>query len=357
MAKRPIFIPTSNRLPFVKELMVNFEWHSGLAKTQAQKSIASLHKSAAISKIDPILEISSKSANHLGVYLSAFNLMLQVNGERLSVECAYQGSKVFENGGPYTDLYYASSRDAKTDERLRNSGDFVGYEFFGETFPDKPVTAFYDWLYLTALSQNSNLAEQLFAFQGFSDIVFNPDKSLNCQARAAALFVSLQQNEELEHALKDKDYYIALITNQTSVLNTRQNHAHVQDNEQLKLVAQETTDLEMVASVEVAKIKETIDEIQVVEVDCLPQNNDIFENFFLLRIDSLLTIERTKEEVAQSFGIPEELAGKWLKKAEELGKVKRLGKARRLDHPVRYLSTSNLSQQQLLVNLEYVNRR
>jgi len=349
MAKRPIFIPTGDTFPFVKELVVSFEWYSGWAKTQAQKSIASLHKAAAIYKINPILEISSKSASHLGVSLSAFNLMLQVKGKRLSVECAYQGSKVFANGGPYTDLYSASSRDAKTDERLRNSGDFVGYEFFGETFPSKPVTAFYDWLYLTALAQNSNLAKHLFAFQGFSDIVFNPDKSLNCQARAAALFISLHQNEGLERALEDKDYYIALITNQTtqpSILNTKQTNIQIQDNEKSKLVAQETIDLEIEGSVEAIKNKETIEKNQIIEASNLPSKYNIFENFFLLKIDSFLITEHTKEEVAQSFGIPEKLAGEWLKKAEERGKVQKLYR------PVRYIAASNLPHQQLLVNLE-----
>lgn len=348
MAKRPIFVPTGDKFPFVKEIMISFEWHSGLAKTQAQKSIASLHKAAAISQINPILEISSKSASHLGVSLSAFNLMFQVKGKRLSVECAYQGSKVFANGGPYTDLYSASSRDAKTDGRLRNSGDFVGYEFFGETFPNKPVTAFYDWLYLMALAQNSNLANQLFGFKGFSDIVFNPDKSLNCQARAAALFVSLHQNKKLESALGNKAYYIALITNQAapcSVLNAKQDDKQVQDGEKSKLV-EETTDLEMKASVEFTEISGFIEEIQIVEVDDLPSNYNIFENFFLVKIDFLLTTERTKEEVAQSFGIPEKLAGEWLKKAEKLGKVKRLHR------PVRYIAASNLPHQQLLVDLE-----
>lgn len=35
-----------------------------------------------------------------------------------SVECAFQSSKVFENGGAYTDLLYKTSREAK-DERLK----------------------------------------------------------------------------------------------------------------------------------------------------------------------------------------------------------------------------------------------
>lgn len=191
MAKRPIFLPDKNNSPFFKDILVDFEWHSGLAKVQAQKSIASLHSVAVKHGISSILEISSKSADHLGVSLSAFNLMLEFKGEKISVECAYQGSKVFEKGGPYEDLYYASSRDARTDERLRTSGDFIGYNFFGEDFPHTPVTGFYDWLYMTALSQNPGLAGRVFDFQGFSDIVFNPSKSFNCQARAAALFISL----------------------------------------------------------------------------------------------------------------------------------------------------------------------
>ena len=213
MANRPIFVPEPKIAPFFREINIEFEWHSGFAKVQAQKSIASLHASANQSKnISPILEISSKSSSSLGVALSAFNLLLVKENKKLSVECAYQGSKVFKNGGPYQDLYWASSRDAKTDERLRTSGDFVSYEFFGENFPINPTSLFYDWLYLNALSQNMELASELLEYQGFSDIAFNPQKSLNCQARSAALFVSLHQNDQLHQALEDKSFYIDLLT-------------------------------------------------------------------------------------------------------------------------------------------------
>ncbi len=213
MAKRPIFVPNLKGFPFVKESLLEFEWHPGFAKVQAQKSIASLHEAAAEAKIAPILEISSKSNQQVGVFLSAFNLKMIKNERSLSVECAYQGSKVFANGGPFSDLYDVSSKEAKTDERLRTSGDFMGYEFFGENFLINPVTAFYDWLYLTALSQNPSLANKLFDFKGFSDIAFNPKKSFNCQARAAALFVSLCHNDEIDRVVEDKNYYIDLITN------------------------------------------------------------------------------------------------------------------------------------------------
>ena len=204
MAKRPIFIPNLTGFPFVKEIVIEFKWHPGLSKVQAQKSIASLHEAAAEGKITPVLEISSKSNNEVGASLSAFNLKMIKNEKSLSVECAYQGSKIFANGGPFSDLYFVSSKEAKTDDRLSNSGNFVGYEFFGESFLINPVTAFYDWLYLTALAQNPSLANKLFDFKGFSDIAFNPKKSLNCQARAAALFVSLCHHNEIDRVIEDK---------------------------------------------------------------------------------------------------------------------------------------------------------
>ena len=216
MAKRPIFIPNFNEFPYVDEIDIEFKWHPGFAKSQLQKSIASLHEAAEkLNKISPILEISGKSASELGNSLSAFKLLLKtLKGQTMSVECAYQGSKVFENGGPYHELYSASSRAAKTDERLRNSGELVAFNFCGEDFPIEPKTAFYDWLYMTALcQQKTDLMSELEAFQGFSDIVFNPNRSLNCQARAAALFVALSKNELIdEQILQDKDRYLALIT-------------------------------------------------------------------------------------------------------------------------------------------------
>ena len=129
----------------------------------------------------------------------------------MSVECAFQGSKVFEHGGPFTDLYAVSSRDAKKDDRLRNSGDVTRFSFMGEDFPTKPLTAFYDWLYITALNQNEGLARQLLRFNGFTDIAFNPDKSFNCQARSAALYVALSQNGEIENIV-DKNIYLELIS-------------------------------------------------------------------------------------------------------------------------------------------------
>lgn len=214
MANRPIFTPDFSGFPYVDTVDIEFKWYPGFAKSQMQKSILSLHEAAEKQGITPILEISRKSALPLGVSLSAFILPLESpNGQKMSVECAYQGSKVFENGGPYDDLYFVSSKSAKTDERLQTSGELIGFNFCGEDFPTEPKTAFYDWLYITALYQKKkDLMQQLESYQGFSDIVFNPSKSLNCQARAAALYVSFFKNGLMDkQIISDKDYYIDIL--------------------------------------------------------------------------------------------------------------------------------------------------
>ena len=216
MAKRPVFVPTlSGDTPLVREVDVEFLWFAGMAKSQAQKSIESLHQAAAAKHdLSPMLEISSKSKTEIGVCLSAFNLMLTVRGHTMSVECAFQGSKVFEDGSSYPELYEVSSREAKTDERLREAGEVVAFRLFDEEFPINPTTAFYDWLYLSALRENTALAQELNKYAAFSDIAFNPKKSLNCQARSAALYVSLCKSNLLEQALADKDVYFGLLNDE-----------------------------------------------------------------------------------------------------------------------------------------------
>ena len=216
MAKRPLFIPVipdSSDVSFVRTIDVEFKWFPGFAKSQRQKSIDSLHQAAKRLGIAPILEISGKSKSTLGVSLSAFNLKLRApRGQVMSVECAYQGSKVFEKGGPYTDLYAVSSREAKTDDRHRTSGEIRSFRFDGEEFPTEPRTFFYDLLYLQALNQNPHLAEQLEKYKAFSDIVFNPQQSFSCQAHSAALYVSLSRQRLIKpDILQDSIYYKGLL--------------------------------------------------------------------------------------------------------------------------------------------------
>lgn len=210
MAQRPIYIPQFNSDFLVKTEMVEFKYHSGFAVVQKQKSIGELHHS--IQKtygFDKILEVSSKSKEDLGVALSAFNLMITDKGtkERYSVECAFQSSKIFENGGAYTDLLKATSKQAKKDERLRNSGKLIGFEFRSTKWQLNPLTAFYDWLYVNALNQNIQYHNELMRYQAFTDIEFNPKKSINCQAYSIAMFVALAKRNLLEN-IRNPDNFL-----------------------------------------------------------------------------------------------------------------------------------------------------
>ena len=211
MANRPVFM-VETTAPFCFERGVEFDWYPGLSVAQKQRSLQSLHDRFTARFPDrKVLEISSKSTLPLGVALSAFNLQLTAEGVRRPVECFYHAGKVFLHGGPYPDLLHASPRDAKRDERLKTGGMLIGFRLGAQEFATKPVHFFYDWLYLNALHQNPELAAQLLAYDAFTDIEFNPAKSLNCQARAAATYVGLHRAGLLQQALATPQDYRRIV--------------------------------------------------------------------------------------------------------------------------------------------------
>jgi len=212
MTQRPIFIPSFEKEFFVNKEDIEFVWHPGFSFQQKQKSIKSLHESAKIKGIYPVLEISTKSESSIGTKLSAFNLLIKIGREqKIIVEAAFQGSKVFENGGPYRDFYYLTGKQIKKDERLHNSGRLIKFDLNGIEWELEPINAFYDWLYINALYQNKDLSSQILEYNGFSDIEFNPKKSINCQARAAALFVSLSKQHLIDDVISDRNIYLDLM--------------------------------------------------------------------------------------------------------------------------------------------------
>ena len=214
MAKRPIFIPKTNGNTLVDIKEIEFSWFAGMSLVQKQKSIRSLHE-AYISQHSTvkILEVSSKSEIELGTKLSAFNLMFNtISGKSISVESIFQASKVFSEGGPYKDIMQMSSRDAKRDERLKNSGNLIAFEYKNMHWELEPKTAFYDWIYLNTLNLNENLKQQMLIYDAFTDIEFNPKKSINCQAYSAALFVSLTKRNLLSNStIPPKEKFLELI--------------------------------------------------------------------------------------------------------------------------------------------------
>lgn len=209
MAIRPIFLPKVESVGVV-EKPVEFKWHPGMAASQKKKSIEELHKEAKSLGVSNVLEISSKSELELGVNLSAFNLLITTKkySQKFTVETAFQGSKVFERGGPYKDLIGLDSRAAKKDIRLKESGNLIAFKFFNKEFPLIPRTYFYDWVYINALVQHEEYVEAIRKYDGFSDIEFNPKKSINCQAHAVALYRSLQLNGKLDIALESPESFL-----------------------------------------------------------------------------------------------------------------------------------------------------
>jgi hypothetical protein len=216
MAERPIFISMPDSDELVKEIFFQIHWHSGFARVQKEKNIEELHAAAALHGLRNLLEISTKSKSERGRHLSAFYMTADTKSHgTIKLELAFQGSKVFERGGPFTDLYGTADTEighAKRDPRLQESGKLVGFRFEGFDFPLEPKTAFYDWLYISFLKNFTDWAPKLYAYGGFTDVEFNPHRSINCQARSCALFLALMRRNLLDRAVESPQAFFDLLT-------------------------------------------------------------------------------------------------------------------------------------------------
>lgn len=195
MAVRPVYIP-KNSAPFYDTVNIEFKWNGGFAVSQKQKNIKAIHDGfMMIYPNEKPLEISTKSLDETGVKLSAFNLMKYVPelDRSIPVENVYQAGKVFANDCQYTDLMLVSPRQAKRDERLKNSGRLIKFRFNGQDFPLIPKSFFYNYIYLNAILENKELAQKLPEYNGFTDIEFNPQKSVSTQAKSVAIYVALSK--------------------------------------------------------------------------------------------------------------------------------------------------------------------
>ncbi len=213
MATRPYYRPLEKTVGCKTVESWQFEWHGGFAMSQKQKNVVALHEAIHLAEPEAnILEISSKSLQPLGVSLSAFNLKFQHGDAMCSVESVFQASKVFDGGiGPFPELYSHDSREVRNFVKEHAQWhSLLAFELDGVRWGLEPRTAFYDWLYIRALMANPELAEGVREFNAFTDIEFNPAKSINCQAAAAALYVSLCRNGKLEEAMSSREAFLSL---------------------------------------------------------------------------------------------------------------------------------------------------
>ena len=228
MAYRPVFYGDAFGY---KKHMIDFEFFTGFSLSQKQKSIQSLHKS--ISRNFPgrkILEVSSKSPDEIGRQASAFNLnVILKSGKEFSVEQIFQGSKKFRRGGSQLHLIdqMTSKELKKYIGKLHQVDELVSFECFGQIFPLKPQTFFYNWLYINSLHKNQLLANQIINYDTFTDIEFNPNKSKNCQAEACSIYVYLYKSNLLDFALSSKENFLQVVYQEKkgdSYFSTKQNN-------------------------------------------------------------------------------------------------------------------------------------
>jgi len=67
----------------------------------------------------------------------------------------------------------------------------------------------------------------VLTYRAFSDIAFNPERSINCQAYAAALYVSLYERGLLtDEVLKNQQAYLSVIN--TGVVSNAHEDTQVQ---------------------------------------------------------------------------------------------------------------------------------
>lgn len=212
MASKLCFISDKNNI--VIEKNVTFTYIKGMSFSQKQKNVLSFHKSILESfPNSKILEVSTKSLDRLGTLLSAFNL--ELDGKK--IECIFQSSKVFENDIQYEQLLNVSPLEAKHFIRDTAKGNIINFRYKNINYPINPKSLFYDYIYISALNQNKNIGDELMKYDIFTDIEFNEKKSINCQARACAIYKSLRLSNKLDYYLSSidnfKKIYSLFITN------------------------------------------------------------------------------------------------------------------------------------------------
>lgn|GEM_PF-97942 len=218
MANRPVFMPLE-RFPYYQQISVDFQYTTGFEAEKRQKNIEAIHDRFGLKFPDKkILEISAFSLQPEGEVLSSMKLLrrLPSREERLSVENIYQAGRFFTEDGPFLDLLDMTPEMAREDERLEKSGSLLGYTFDGDVVPHDPPQFFFNWLYLNALlePENEEIAGRLMDYDAFSDIEFNPSRSINGQGRAAAMYVSLRRMGLLEKVRDIRSCYDLLTDGQ-----------------------------------------------------------------------------------------------------------------------------------------------
>lgn len=214
MATRPVFVPDADpdHAQLVHEHEVDFQWVPGSSPEARRENIVKLHAAAGHRNLDPLLEVSEESNHPLGVFLGVSNLAVEDDKSYLvPLPAAYQGSKVFTGGGPFTDLFTMGDEEIAADERLTGSGDLAGFRFGGLEWGLKAGTMFYDWLTVQAIHRYPKLRRGLRRFMGFTEIDCRVADTGVCHARSCALYAALAEKKLLEEVVGSQDRFIEVL--------------------------------------------------------------------------------------------------------------------------------------------------
>ena len=236
MAEKSVFI-SKVEYPFFEEVYVNIDWFGGFAMSQKRKCQIGLHQNFLLAYPDKkVLEISSTSLMSLGSRLSAMILSKRTQKGLTTVESAFQSSRIYSDGartvGPFPDYLFLPGKECKKLVKEASEGmHSYKYEFDDMTFyaPAWHISQFYDFLYLNALLEPENEeVRELLLKEGYIAFTDLATKSLNCQARSAAIFVGLVRAGLIDE-VRDYDSYLKLFRTQADGKAAgHQTYEHVQ---------------------------------------------------------------------------------------------------------------------------------
>lgn len=217
MAEKSVFV-AKHEYPYFEEVHVNIDWFGGFALSQKRKCQIGLHQNfLAAYPNEKVLEISSSSLMSIGARLSAMHLNKRTKKGITTVESAFQSSRIYSDGvrtvGPFPDCLFLPGKECKKIVKERSMGmHSYKYVFDGMTFyaPDFHISEFYDFLYLNALLEPENEeVRDLLLEGGYTAYTDLATKSLNCQARSAAIFMGLVAARRIDE-VRDFDSYLRL---------------------------------------------------------------------------------------------------------------------------------------------------
>lgn len=241
MAKRPAWTIQNDK---IIQHEFEFTWSGGFAISQKKKNVVALHQAIFDKFNKKTLEVSTKSDDLLGTKLSAFTLKF----DGYFLENIFQSSKVYEKGGPFLDLLSVEPKESKKDLRHHANGALTHFFYNNEEWKLTPTTVFYDFIYIKSVQQTFKKEEllPLYDYDFFTDIEFNPSKSVNTQGRSVAILKYLLLNDMYDIKFTNENWIDLHKKIVDTVLPIKEKDSKSKKMENLKKVAQENIEISSV---------------------------------------------------------------------------------------------------------------